>query len=110
MSRRFIVAVDGLDRADEARLSEFLRSVKGVHWWHWIPNFWLVRTESNFSLTTDDIYDEINSYPNSQRIFVMEIQDDVDWACTEAVNENGNVMTDWLKAAWRADPEPHPKG
>jgi hypothetical protein len=69
MKRRFIVAVSGLDQADQNKFSEFIRE-NGLGWWHWIGDFWLLTSKSE-AVSVTQIRDHIKNFKEQQTVHCL---------------------------------------
>jgi hypothetical protein len=101
MSRRFVIAVDGLTSEQEKQLREFAGKHGG--WWHWIDNFWLLHSRDGESISAAKIRDRIVAINPSAKCVVFEFPEDLDWAATGDKNAKGRGMSDWLKETWVKD-------
>lgn len=95
MIRRFVIATDALTAAQEKQLSEALGK---TGWWHWLPNFWLVR-DSSGSLTVGAITSIIKNIDKTKRAMVLEVNP-VTWSALSRKNAAGRDMTAWIKETW----------
>jgi hypothetical protein len=100
MNRRFVICVEGLSRAEQNKLREFLRA-HGA-WWHWIDNFWLLslRSDDDDDLEVVQIRDEIRKINRDARSIIFEFPEDIAWAGSGKKNAKGKSMFKWLKSAW----------
>jgi hypothetical protein len=99
MNRRFVIGVEGLSRAQEDKLREFLRA-RGA-WWHWIDNIWLLSlTSDNDDFKVAQIRDQIREINKNARSIVFEFPEDIAWAGSGKKNTKGKSMFKWLKTAW----------
>lgn len=99
MKRRFIVAGDMSAESEKAFIA-YIRGL-GIGWWHRIPNFWLLIT-SKEEITATSIRDFIFELSRkNNKVLVMEIDEDKDWATILPENEPGTF--DWVKKAWAGE-------
>ncbi len=95
MTKRFLIATDPLTSDEERRLKDALGK---AGWWHWLPNFWLVKDSSD-SLTPKKISDVIFEINNTVRCLVYEIEP-VGWHARTKKDASGRSMTEWLFKSW----------
>jgi hypothetical protein len=99
MSRRFVIAAEGLSTDQESKVLDFLK--KHGAWWHWIDNFWLLSTTiENDDFGTSTIVGFIGDLNENARVLAFEFPEDVDWTARGAANAKGKDMTDWLRETW----------
>ncbi|HTT81237.1 MAG TPA: hypothetical protein VMF86_16315 [Stellaceae bacterium] len=96
MTRRFVIAVDGLDESENDRLRGYLES-RG-QWWNWISNFWLFVTDDP-TVAAEDLRDYVGSINNLARSIILEFDEDVTWA-GKGPHRNEKDMFRWLHTAW----------
>ncbi len=106
MKRRFVIAAEGLDSAQEQKLKDYIRELGA--WWHWIDNIWLLTT-SDEDVSTAKIRDQIKQISRSARALVMEVAD-IDWAGFGKKNKAGKNQHDWLRSTWSTSDEGHNEG
>jgi hypothetical protein len=94
MTKRFVIGTANLTSEQEDELLSYIRSNK-VAWWHWFPNFWLIKDSSGI-LTASGLRDAVRNAD----CLVMEIDGDITWATHGGKNSAGNSMTNWLKKTW----------
>lgn len=95
MTRRFIVATDPLTSEQVQQLKTRLG---GCGWWHWLPNFWLVKDSAD-AITVTMIRDWIHSINGDARALVMQVEETT-WAALVKPGANGKSMSEWLKNTW----------
>jgi hypothetical protein len=96
MTRRFVIGVEGLGDAENARLKGYLDSWGS--WWHWIPNFWLLVTDDP-GVSAEALRDYITSLNKEVRSIVFEFEEDITWAGKGPTAEGKN-MFNWLRRNW----------
>jgi hypothetical protein len=98
VTRRFIIAAEGLSKDSEAELIAYFREHR-MAWWHHIGNFWLA-TDRRDLATARAIRDKIKEV-RGKPCLVMQIQDDVTWA---GIRRAGRTDTfNWLSETWSGD-------
>ena len=95
MTKYFVISTDPLE---PAQVEELKNSLVGGAWWHWLPNFWLVRN-NNGNLTAAHIRNEIRKINDTARAVVLEVTP-VTWAALTKPNASGREMSDWIKENW----------
>lgn len=95
MGKRFAIATDPLtpdeERAFRAKLGQ-------MGFWHWLPNFWLVKT-SNDAMTATQLRDWIHEVAPQARAFVTEVQSR-DWGGLFKPDEKKRDMGAWIRSDW----------
>jgi hypothetical protein len=101
MARRFIVGTSELDVQQTKRFVEFIKA-NNYAWWHWLPNFWLLKTSRSEpdTLSAAAIRDEIKRIAPHAHSLVMETHEDISWATTGHANARGVKFADWLRDTW----------
>jgi hypothetical protein len=95
MTKRFVIGTKTLSSEQEASLLSYIRK-SGAGWWHWLPNFWLIK-DSKEKLTASDLIDALDGAQG----LVMEIPEDITWAGRVSPNNAGKEPFDWLKNVWK---------
>ena len=95
MAKRFVIATDPLTADQEKALKDVLDS---AIWWHWLPNFWLVKDGSE-SLTAGEIRDAVKRISPIARTFVVEV-DSITWAALTKKDSKKRDMASWLHEYW----------
>jgi hypothetical protein len=98
MRKRYLVAVDGLDKADEKQFIEFLRE-KGIGWWHWIPGFWMLVDPSGED-SRDAIRDYLHEMPSTTRGLVFDVEEQSFWSGFGPETTKSNMFK-WLSSTWK---------
>jgi hypothetical protein len=98
--QRFVIGTANLTKDQESKFIAFLGEM-GAGWWHWLPNFWLVKS-LNGKVNVENIRDAISDISNADCL-VMQIEEDITWATFGGVQKNGKKMTNWLKESWGKD-------
>ena len=93
--RRFAVGTGGLTPAQETELQSYFTTY-GT-WWHWLPNFWLVLTSKDDTLTASKIRDRIVKF--GAHCMVVEVQDKDHWA-GYGPKTPPRDMFDWMHSSW----------
>ena len=98
MTRRFIIATEGMTQLEEAAFIRYLKDEKRVGWWHHIAGFWLVVDRQN-KVDAVGIRDSLKSIrATTAPTLVMEVHDDITWA---GLNRPGTTATfEWLSTQW----------
>jgi hypothetical protein len=97
MARRFIVGTDTLSKVEEDQFIAFIKE-QNVAWWHWLPNFWLIKDSMN-KVSAGALADALPG-----RCLVMEIYEDIDWMARGGQNAAGKKFWDWLQKTWPEKP------
>lgn len=100
MKRRFFVAVSGLSAEEQERFLEFVRG-KGMGWWHWISECWLL-TDPKQTVTAAEIRDFLHQLSGIQRCLVMEVEPEKSWAGL-GPNSPPQEMFKWIKETWKKE-------
>jgi hypothetical protein len=98
-NRRFIIAVDGLNAAQERALHANV--FKRESWWHWIDNIWLMTTRDE-AISAGRIRDDIRRLSPKARIMVLEVGHN-SWATSGPGNAKGESMAKWLLSTWNME-------
>jgi hypothetical protein len=100
MSKNFVVAVDSSTKEQEEKFVGFLNS-KGLGWWHWISNFWLI-TDSKSITSASELVDILIEILPGVNNFVFEVtQAAATWyGYGPAGPEINNNMFNWLRENW----------
>jgi hypothetical protein len=98
MSRRFVVAVDGLTDKEDTLFRKYIAEIR-AGFWHWIPNFWLLITD-NSNVNAEKIASKLNDIAYHSRNLVIEIPEDIDWQGWGIPNARGDSMFEWLSTTW----------
>lgn len=99
MTKRFIVATDPLT-PDQEKI--FHQKLLPAGWWHWLPNFWLIRDNTD-SLTAASIRDSLRNINGSARCLVLEV-DPITWAALTKKDQHGRGMAQWITDHWSSKP------
>ena len=97
MTRRFVIGVSELTRAEGQALRAYL-SENGT-WWHWIPNFWLFVANDD-SMTPDQIRDYIRDTNPRAKCVVVNADGGGGWAGRGSPNASGKPMFQWVRNFW----------
>lgn len=95
MTRRFSLATDPLTPEEEKSLKEKL---KGLAWWHWLPNYWLI-IDTKDENTVNSIRDILFNINKTKRCIVLKI-DKSTWSALSKKDAKGTDMCDWIKNDW----------
>jgi hypothetical protein len=98
-AKRFIVATDPMAPTEEA---EFRTSLGASGFWHWLPNFWLVKSFDE-TLTAEDIRDRLAKAAPGARCFVTQVTPVAPWVGRVKPDAHGRSMDEWLRSDWEAD-------
>jgi hypothetical protein len=96
MTRRFLVAVEGMAAPEEEQFIAYIRK-EGMGWWHWIANIWLLVDERD-TITARIIRDKLSEIAKPSRCLILEV-DPVTWSGVR----NDPKMFDWMTRAWKKD-------
>lgn len=96
MAKYFVISTDPLSLEHTKALKEKLTNKIG--WWHWLPNFWLVK-DPHGTLKVEILRDYVKGVNPSARCFVGEVNP-VTWAALTRKDPSGNDMADWLHKNW----------
>jgi hypothetical protein len=99
MRRRFVIAVDDIDKEQRRAITNIFRG-NGA-WWHWIDNFWLYTT-TDPAITVSQLRDEIKTAAPDATLIVLEFPKDITWAGYGPGGNEKNMYT-WLKETWDKD-------
>jgi hypothetical protein len=97
MSKRYLVAINGIKKDDEKDFIEFLRS-KNILWWHWIEGCWLLVDESDED-NKIVIRDYLKELESSRRCLIFEIENTGNWIGFGPKTPKN--MFSWLKSTWK---------
>jgi len=92
MFRYFTVATDGLTDEQNRALAE---AWKPYGWWHWLPNFWLIK-DSTGVLSAHVLRDEILRVAPTTTAMVLEVEPK-DWG---GMFPEVGPQRDWLRDHW----------
>jgi hypothetical protein len=96
MKKNFVVAAGPISTEEEKTITAHFQ---GKHaWWHWINGFWLV-VDSRGALTVENIRNHIEKVAPNARVFVLEVQNIVDWAGVGPETEERNMFR-WIRQHW----------
>lgn len=96
MSKKFILSTDPLGPEEERRVKEKL---KGMGYWHWLPNFWLIKSKSD-DVTAGQLNSIIEEVAPHARCFVTEVEANT-WAARTLPDAQGNDMAKWIRNEWQ---------
>jgi hypothetical protein len=96
MRRRFVIAVDDLDKEQRRQVTDIFRG-KGA-WWHWIDNFWLFKT-TDPAITTETLRDELHDISPDSNLIVFEFPEDITWSGHGPAGNQKNMFK-WLHDTW----------
>ena len=98
MKKKFIVLIDTESENQAILFREFLDK-KGLGWWHWLSNSWLV-ADLNGTFTIKTLMDEVQkAFPNVNCL-VTEGGSDGTWVGYGPANEESSNFFPWLKKSW----------
>jgi hypothetical protein len=102
MTKRFVVATGALETSQAKALKDFIDVSNDVGWWHWLPNFWLIKDHRDkaTAFTAYAIRVEIQRIAPGVNCLVMEINEDITWSGVGGKNPDGKSFFDWLKNTW----------
>jgi hypothetical protein len=97
MKKRFMVVINRATPENERSITD-LFSNKGLGWWHWLKNIWLI-SDPNGTLSATAVRDSISQILPATHSLVIEIDNNgVDtWA---ARGTNAEQMFSWLHKNW----------
>jgi hypothetical protein len=94
--RKWLVAgVETMTAKQEKEFIGYLRR-KGLGWWHWIPNIWLL-TGSNVP-DCSEIRDELKIISDGADVIVLEVNP-ITWSGFGPKTDENN-MFNWLHKSW----------
>src|SRR4051794_11513335 len=96
MTSYFVIATERLSAAEEKKLAETF--AEDVEWWHWLPNFWLVKDPQD-KLRVSILRNAIRRINQSKQFLVLAI-DPHEWACVTAGDPESRPMLSWLRKMW----------
>lgn len=94
MKKRFVLMTETLTAEQETQLRG---AIGPVHWWHWLPNAWLIIDYSE-SVTANSINAGFQSVAPNAQCLVLEV-DHKAWASMERRMPKG-VLSDWIRTNW----------
>jgi len=94
MRKWFIVGTQSITNEQEKSFITYIQS-KGLGWWHWIPNFWLI---TGTSTECSEIRDELHKRTGTQDVLVVEVNP-VTWAGYGPNTGEQNFFS-WLNKTW----------
>jgi hypothetical protein len=97
VTKRFVMATDPISAEEEKKLKDFFGS---AGWWHWLPNFWLIRDNSE-RLSATSINQEFHRINSAARCIVLEV-DEIFWAACTKTDAQGRDMATWLRDTWKS--------
>lgn len=103
MTKHFVISTDEMTGAQEKAL---IKSLNPVSWWHWLPNFWLVKDSSD-RLSVAIIRDLVHEINSTVRCIVLQVEP-VTWAALSREDSAGRDMTDWIRNNWKRPPRVPP--
>jgi hypothetical protein len=95
--KKYIVAVTGLNEADEKLFIEFIRENNGS-WWHRIENVWLI-TDKDGALTAKSLRDFLMALDSSKVAIVNEIANDLHWSAFSPESTKKDTFA-WVHRNW----------
>jgi hypothetical protein len=98
VTKRFVIATDPMT-ADEEKA--FRKALGNMAWWHWLPNFWLVKDRFD-RLNVFEIRDAVRGVNSTLRCLVLEV-DHKTWAALTRPDAQGRDMAEWIKSTWIAE-------
>jgi len=100
MKRRYVVAVDRMTKKETDEFVAFLRE-KGLGWWHWINDFWLL-VDRQDRVNAEQLREKLNEIAPERTKLVMEVREDLGWSGfgPNATGEDKNNMFRWLRDTW----------
>lgn len=97
MTKYFTIATDPLSAEEEIKVRELFSG--NATWWHWLPNHWLVRDNSD-ELDAQSIMQSIQSINSTARAIILEVSPKT-WAALTRPNAKGKDMGTWLRNHWK---------
>ncbi|ADU11997.1 hypothetical protein [Asticcacaulis excentricus] len=97
MAKFFVLSTDQLTAQQITQLKNKLGKVIG--WWHWLPNFWLIKDPKD-EMQVGQLTQYISEINPMARCIAMEV-DPVNWAARARNDSNGKSMTAWIEGEWR---------
>lgn len=98
MKKRYIVSINGNATAQEdERFSAYLKE-KGVGWWHWLSNTWLV-VDSLENISAKDLRDKAIEIYEGKNNLVLEISAGGVWFGYGPTAPNKDMFK-WIKENW----------
>jgi hypothetical protein len=99
MKKRFVIAVNSANAAQQEALVQFFKDQK-VGWWHWLSNLWLV-TDSRGQLSAASIRGTLKQILPGVHTVVLELNDEGDTWAGFGPNTENKSMFKWLKDHWK---------
>ncbi len=97
MTKYFTIATDPLSAEEETKVKELFAG--DATWWHWLPNYWLVRDNSD-KLTVNSLMNSIQSINSTARAMILEVSPKT-WAALTRPNAQGKDMGAWIRNHWK---------
>ncbi len=101
MSKRFIVALNSSTTQQDEAFTAYIKA-KGLGWWHWLSNIWLVYDPTG-DLTARQLRNDLmDIYPNVYTI-VLELSSGTDTWSGFGPKSEGQDMFEWIRKYWKPD-------
>lgn len=94
--KRFVVAAEGMSPEQQKAWLEFIKE-KGLGWWHWIDNLWLL-VDRPEEMTTATLRDQITEKFGATKCIVIEIEPGGTWSGLGP--SSPKPMFKWIKETW----------
>ena len=99
MSKRYVLATDVLTAAQEIELR---KKIGTGGYWHWLPNFWLLKF-SDPSVNAEKIRDWVKEIAPTARSWVSEVEPVAPWAGSFKPDAQGRDMGAWMTSDWESN-------
>lgn len=101
MTRYFTLATDPMSAEEEKK---FISKIPdGVGWWHWLPNYWLLKDPTE-TLEAKHLSDNIFEINQTVRCLALQVEP-TSWSARSRKDSKGRLMADWLDSNWQRPPE-----
>jgi hypothetical protein len=101
MSKRFIIILNSSTPEQDGAFGAYIKA-KGLGWWHWLTNGWLLYSVSD-DLTARQLRDDLKEiYPNVH-MMVFELSSGTDTWSGLGPKEEGRDMFEWIRKYWESE-------
>jgi len=98
MKKRYIVCVSNSEKIQDEEYINYLRK-KGLAWWHWIDNVWLLCDNTGHSSVTE-IRDSTKTIFKNGNNLILEISANGDTWSGFGPNTPDKNMFKWIQDNW----------
>lgn len=97
MANYFVISTDAMTSQAERAFADFIKSKAA--WWHWLPNFWLVK-DGKEQLTATIIRDKLSEIDSTRRCMVLQVEP-ITWSAMTRKDKGGREMGEWVRNNWK---------